>query len=359
MPELDRDSDGSRPFTLWALSDAHVGTDLQHGRESLADALRQSESPNGFEWDIAVNLGDHSGSHGSPDDEEGREVVKQYGALRSHRREDVYDLGGNHDRSDIGEQEGQWVDRWLDPTGSHAELSGVHADRRKYPVKGNWERYSFEVGNILFLMMSDRNEDSHRLSREEGGGNPSGVVTRETFDWWRNEVESHPHHIIVTAHHYVLKDTTVGSGDWEGCWRDEDGNIQHRFHVYRENGTPRGASYLYWVDGQQDSGTFENYLSSNNAATSVWMGGHTHTRPDDTTGDKTHIETRWGTHFLNVSALTRHHAGSVPMSRVLTFTPGSTELRIRCYLHTDDFATQGFCDQYENVVELARPFIRD
>lgn len=345
-----------KPFTLWAISDAHVGTDLLHDRESLADAIRQSESTDGFDWDIAINLGDHSGTHGSPDAEEGREVVRQYGALTAHRREDVYDIGGNHDRSDIGEEEGAWVDEWLDPTGSHPESSQVHNDRRPYPVTGDWERYSFEVGNILFLMMSDRNEPTHRLARDEAGGNPSGVVSRATFDWWRGMVEANPGRIIISAHHYVLKDTTVGSGDWEGCWRDEEGTIHQRYHCYREKGTPRGASYLYWVGGLQDAAIFEDYLNANNAATTLWMGGHTHTRPGDLTGGKSHIETRWGTHFINTSALTRHHAGSVPMSRVLTFTPGSTELRIRCFLHTGDHAEPGFYEPEERVLRLPRSF---
>ena len=36
---------GTRPRTLrlWAIGDAHVGTDMKRKRESLADAIRQSE----------------------------------------------------------------------------------------------------------------------------------------------------------------------------------------------------------------------------------------------------------------------------------------------------------------------------
>ena len=56
----------------------------------------------------------------------------------------------------------------MDPTGENSEYSGVHADRRPYPVEGTWERYSFEVGNILFLVMGDRND----------GGPPGGKVAR-------------------------------------------------------------------------------------------------------------------------------------------------------------------------------------
>ena len=55
---------------LWASGCCHVGTDLRvSGRESLADAIRQSEyggdqGGQPFDWDIAVHLGDFSGNQG-------------------------------------------------------------------------------------------------------------------------------------------------------------------------------------------------------------------------------------------------------------------------------------------------------
>jgi hypothetical protein len=68
--------------------------------------------------------------------------------------------------------------------------SGVDASRRPYPVVGSWERYTFKVGNIWFLMMSDRNDlpypDGRRAS---GGGSPAGPVTSETAAWWQWHVE--------------------------------------------------------------------------------------------------------------------------------------------------------------------------
>jgi hypothetical protein len=39
-------------FRLWAISDAHVGTDIQHGRKSLSEVILHSE-----------NGGDDVGSH--------------------------------------------------------------------------------------------------------------------------------------------------------------------------------------------------------------------------------------------------------------------------------------------------------
>ena len=48
--------------------------------------------------------------------------------------------------------------------GESTEYSRVDPDRRPFQTEGTWERYSFTAGNILFLMMGDRND----------GGPPKG-----------------------------------------------------------------------------------------------------------------------------------------------------------------------------------------
>lgn len=100
----------------------------------------------------------------------------------------------------------------------------MDAAKRRYPLEGTWERYSFEVANILFLLMSDINEPSQTIGRGDLGGSPAGVVRAETFEWWKEMVTSHPDHLIVSDHHYMLKETTVASGDWEGMRKDDKGN---------------------------------------------------------------------------------------------------------------------------------------
>lgn len=244
-----------RTFKLWAGGDAHVGTDLARAnRRSLADAILQAEQGGAdggppFEWDIMLDIGDLSGSQTPPDDEEGEEVVRQYSASTIHPREDFYNIVGNHDASGPDEPCQWWFRKWVDPIGENSEYSGVHADRRPYPVEGTWERYSFQVGNVLFLAMGDRNDGGPPIGRGERGGYPAGAVTRETFEWWKEKVEENRDRIIVTAHHHMLRDTTVASGPWEGV----DGGYHGRF----EDGAPIGASYLYFVGGEPDAGAFE------------------------------------------------------------------------------------------------------
>jgi hypothetical protein len=348
-----------RTLSVWLFADAHVGTDKANGRDSLATALQQSEGATGFDWDIALDLGDVSGAQGTPKDEEGKEIVRQFSVLTRHRREQIYDLSGNHDRSGLDEPQAWWWQKWIDPMGMNREFSGVDAAKRPYPVTGTWERYSFRAGNLLFLMMSDINEPSQKVGRGTLGGNPGGVVSGETFRWWKRMVEENPTSIIIAAHHYVLKDTTVASGEWEGMQRDDKGGWQSSYHGYFRQGTPQDASYLYWVDSKRDSRAFENVLAASPARVALWLGAHTHTSPEDTYGGKSHIEQRWGTTFVNVAALTQYHTKpgtGIPRSWLLTFTDGSNQVTAKCYLHGSDYAPQGWFPQYDRVIRLPRPF---
>ncbi len=350
-------------FRVWAFGDAHVGSDLRHGRESLADAIRQSEGLDpavpGFAWDLAVDVGDMSGGQAVPEDAEGVEIVRQFKALSRHAREAVYNVSGNHDRSGLNEPPAWWWRKWVDPMGENTATSGVDAARRPYPVQGTWERYSFRVGNLLFLMMSDINEPSQSVGRGDLGGNPAGVVSGETFRWWQEQVAAHPADIIISVHHYMLKDTTTASGEWEGMRRDASGNWTSHYHGLKPLGAPKGASYLYFVDSKPDAQAFEQYLASRPGAIALWLGGHTHTHPDDTYGGKSMIATRWNTHFINVAALSRHHGRTnVPMSRLLTFKHGSDQVRVQCYMHSSEFLPLGWYEKAEQTLVLPRAFQR-
>lgn len=344
-----------RQLRLWASACSHVGTDLKHGRESLADAIRHADD---LGWEVALCLGDFSGEQGHPEDPEGEEVVRQLQASRRHRREEIYTIAGNHDatRGDAGVQ--WWFRKWVDPTGENTVFSRVDRSRMPYPIEGTWERYSFRVGNVLFLMMSDRNDFDPPVGRGKVGGYPSGVVTGETFAWWREMVEANPDAVIVSVHHYMLKDTTVASGAWEGFRRGPGAELVRHYHNLIPDSAPEGASYLYWCDTTPDAQVFERYLAERPGSVDLWLGAHTHTVPDDTTGGKSHVERKWDVTFVNVSALTQHHGRNrmAPMSRLFTFTEGSAEVLIECYLHNNSFAPQGWYRPAERRARLGKPF---
>src|SRR4029078_6798557 len=163
---------------------------------------------------------------------------------------------------------------------------------------------------------------------------------------------------VTTAAHYVLKDSTVASGEWEGMRRDEKGAWQSWYHGYYPQGTPQGASFLYWVDSRPGSHAFEDVLAET-PSVALWLGAHTHTKPDDTYGGKSHIEKKWSTTFVNAAELTAFHGvreNQVPRSWLFTFTDGSDEVTARCYLHSDAYAPQGWYDKVGRTIKLPAPF---
>lgn len=344
----------SREFKLWAISDAHVGTDIKYGRHSLKEAITQSETGGSeggtpFEWTIAVNLGDFSGSQIAPNDEEGKLVVSQYNESKKHPREHFYDLIGNHDATTHKEKLQWWFRKWIDPTGENTKYSRVNSNNRPFPIEGTWEHYSFEVGNIIFLMLADRNDLPPPIGRGSYGGYPAGAISEETFSWWRKKIKENPGKIIITCAHHMLKGTTVATGLNEGC--------EGEYHGKFNDGAPQGSSFIYFVGNQPDSEKIESFLFENQPAIDIWLGGHTHTNPDDEINGRSHIEKKWGVNFANVSALSRYHGKkNIPMSRLLTFTEGSKTVKIQCYLHTSQYSDQGWYKPAEKVITLRHPF---
>ena len=348
------DSSNKKEFRLWATGCAHVHTDKIHNRLSMTDAITDSEEGGdeggqSFDWDIMLHLGDLKGEQGTPDDEDGKEVLKQFSSSKKHPREDIYNLLGNHDASGPDEPQQWWFKKWIDPTGEHPEISGVHAERRPYPVTGTWERYYFEVGNVLFLMMGDRNDGGPPAGRQSKGGYPAGRVSEETFEWWKNMVESNQDKIIISAHHHMLENTTVASGLNEGIEADYHGNFK--------DGAPEGASFIYFVGDTPHAQKFETYLEEHPGAIDIWLGGHTHTNPDDTYGGRSHIERKWDVTFINVSALSKYHGRkNIPMSRLLTFVDDNDTVNVECYLHTSHYAPEGWYDKAERAIQLNKFF---
>lgn len=359
--------ESSREFRVWASSCCHVPADIRRGRESLAKAIRQSEGPDGFDWDIMIDAGDLSAHQTPPGDVDGQELVRQYRALTKHRREQIYNVQGNHDAPYYDHGPGSWFRKWGDPLGEFTEFSGVDPKRRPFPVEGNWERYRFVAGNVLFLMLADRNDAPAPVGRghsseQKRGGYPPGAVTRETFDWWKNQVLENQDKIIVTMHHHALRDTTTASGNGEG---------NPRYHG--SSGGAAGSSYLYFIienddpeDFQftPDAHAFEDFLAdfhekNGQGAIDFWIAGHTHVKgPTDDFGGKTITESRWGVNFLQAAALTRFHGGSHPLSRVLTFVEGEDQATVKTWLHESSFenAPIGFYEPATSELQLRHAF---
>ena len=358
-----------RRFSVWATSCAHLSTDLRFRRDSLGTAIRHSEGQvdgvPGFDWDIMLNAGDLCGTNTIPSKKDGFEYLRQTQALTAHMREQIYSVAGNHDAGYCDEDADNWFTEWIDPLGDNTKVSKIRNYRRPFKVTGTWARYRFVAGNILFLMLSDRNDAPQPIGRgaraDKGyGGYPAGAITRETFEWWKQQVLENQDKVIVTVHHHVLRDTTTASGEGEG----------KRYHHSKRD--REHASYLHFVfeeDGSElevSSATeaFHSFFREFEAehgkpAIDLWIGGHTHVAgPEDRTGGKSITETRFGVTFLQVAALTQFHGGSTPLSRVLEFEDGRDSVTAKVFLHQPyRVSKRGFFEPGERTISLRHPVV--
>jgi hypothetical protein len=204
--------------------------------------------------------------------------------LERHRREQIYDLSGNHDRSGLDEPQAWWWRKWLDPTGEHTEFSGVDCEQATLSDRRNLGAL-FVPGRQPAVPDDERHQRTDAESRSRDARRKSGgAVSGETFRWWQHRSRRIALRSSSPRVTILLKDTTVASGEWEGMRRDENGCWKSWYHGYYPQGTPQGASFLYWVDSKADSGAFEKVLAATPSATAIWLGAHTHTTPDDTFG---------------------------------------------------------------------------
>ena len=347
-------------FNVWAASDPHVTVDAIHGVEPLQLALRQSEGyweflpameqrlggiPPAFNWDIMLLAGDFTSSQFPPRDGEGQVLVRQFEVMEKHQREDIYCISGNHDGDYYDLGVGSWFQKWVDPMGQNTKFSGVDASKRRFPTDGTWERYKFEAGNILFLMLSDYNSAPSPVGRgtsaqKQPGGFPAGAVTRATFDWWKQQVLENQDKIIVTVHHHVLRGTTTISfpNGGVGIHANNTGDFEGASYLYYtiENTDPN--NFKFTKSTEATPGPFETFLDEfqkeyGKPAIDVWIGAHSHANPQDTFNGRGLVEEQWGVTFMQVSALTHHHSGRTPMSWLMNFSENSDTLQLKNYIH--------------------------
>lgn len=364
-------------FDVWLAADPHVcnnavaGTaqepycDRLKGIRSLERGILQSRALHG--WDIGLVLGDFGMeiSHA-----EGLMVATQFSVLGADR-EKAYTLAGNHD----ADTDMAWFRTWVDPLGENTASSGVTVGDYPYPPNGTWERYYFDVGNIRFLMLSDRND----LEQPRGKGPaptiagwPTGTMTNQQFQWLKdriaeNEALAEPKILIIAAHHMV-ENTTAGSTKWGGManfraplpnFKDQAGAL---VQLHGSNGgssgnvhnSTAGAGFMYFIGTSYGGNSLPDLLSSCGSC-ALWLGGHTH--PVNATFEMNGmglVAEAYGMTHANVAALTSYWNGFQSMSRILTLTPGSQFATLKYVIHD---ASGGYMHARTDTIDLKRPFV--
>lgn len=343
--------DSTGIFTLWVTGCAHLPHDFAMGRAPISEAIYQSESgPNPFNWDMMLFLGDFCSHPELPSEFDGRLAKQQLHSGKQHSREQIYCLQGNHDAV-TGDTitTNSWFRKWIDPLGTDTN-SGVQLENRPFAITGSYERYSYEVGNILFLVMSDRNDGNEPAGRAHSPkGHPAGRVTKATFFWWREMVEQNQDKIIVTCSHHMLKNTTIATEEFVG--------VQDGFHGNSSEHDFKGSSYLYFIDDEPDADYFGDYIKTNPGCIDIWLGAHTHISPIDTLNGKTFIARKNNVTFINAALLGHIKKNNPASSRLLTFNRNQPSAKLQVYLHDDILSDIGLYTQLDQEIPLSKNFV--
>lgn len=331
-------------FKIWVFGCSHIGNDIRFGRHTLKKACRDAEE---YGFDIAVNLGDVCGKQGLPEVSEGQLWVSELeSGLKNHLPSDIYSVCGNHDRTDgAGLASGDWFRQWVDPMGENPAISGVRSEMRRARLipEGDWYAYKIVRGNVVMLFLSDVNRPM-TPKRGELGGDPAGVVTSAQYQWWKDQCALHRGNgVVITFSHYLPKNTTAATGEYEGGYIDGNGNYQPLYHGPGYSGGQH-SSYLAYVD-EVPGRPFIEHLEQHPGDCALWFGAHNHVRSGKEVGGKGHVETLHGCTFIQTGHLTKYHHSraneSTPKSRFLTLEEGSDTVRMDAYFHTNDVIPKG------------------
>lgn len=362
---------GQKAFNAWLTTCAHLEGptgDTKGFSRAVQQLAGTNTSATPIDWDILLDAGDWTASQHPPTHEEGQQIAQHLRTILANKRGRYFSVAGNHDGEAKGWQPGSFAQRYINPLGdpTHQASSQFSLSERPnepdyqllltYPGT-RWDRYLVKTGNVIWIMLGDRNEfDELALQRGDfsgkfqagrgsaagmpKGGYPSGAVTLDTFQWWKQVVENpaFKEFILITVHHHMLAFTTTTTEDGEpGEYHGKSGSMG-------PNGETGGQ--LYWVREYDQKGVeinqyaqtrpFEDYLKDHPGAIAAWIGGHSHIHtPESKTSDFRGIQiNKYGVNFISIGALTTsHQPGLNQMSRLLTFVDGQDHALLTPYIH--------------------------
>ena len=371
---------------LWALSDVHQGVNVGNLVQAVTDF-------NDFDYDVALNIGDDMGpDNGNSDDTGFEPFIDEFAGLSNgHTINDIYHIMGNSDATVKSAPEGKdfFFKKWCDPFGINTASSGV--TQRPYPITGTYDAYSFEIGNMIIIMISDSNWDDppageNGQDREDPDGRRAGgALTAEQWNFLKDTVAANQNKIIIVCTHQAIKDTTIGSGWGEFI----DGHHVGRVPSRSESRDPDTEQYQFqkgyigFIENNQGSintstgdstitDEIKTWLQSNGQFIDLWITGHYHTHIGETYAGRTRYEQVYNTNFLNIASVNHtlgwfdypsggtspQNAQNVQSKSNLISIDGNN-LNVKTYIHDDPTTAAipaGFYAPEEINITLKRSF---
>lgn len=368
---------------IWMIGDPHLGTDMARAdpwngvERAMNDFKNAADGGERLDWDIAICVGDITGfGFEKVSGEESTETTGSYAGQGIGRvwREafdyygtdinSVYTVTGNHDSGDTLQQIGQaggleFIDLYADPFTENSTTSGITT--RPYPVtKHRSDIGSFNIGNVVFALIHDRNDAKFPAGRSTvSQGHPAGTYTLQAINIFDSLVNSNPQATVIGVAHHLLENTTTytafgeeeevsntayglhGNHSWMDQYRgsyaaivwdesqDYDDNDAYRttdgYNLAQEEITPFAAGFK------------ETLIAANDHH--LWLAGHTHpstTAWDNYNGRQMAVWYDDSFGVVNCGALTRYHGPSPQQySRIIHLYDGHRTARIQTYSHNE------------------------
>lgn len=338
-------SPGVSDLKIWATGCWHTPKDVDQIAEyPFTNALSQVDGV--IDYDIVLALGDFESDQDFPTGADTTTIAQVKTDIDGITDNSIiYPVAGNHDG---GDNNMDWY--------KAAVWDYINHSNEPYTKQGQksgyeWERYYIKIGNIMIIMLSDRNDLPYPVGRGGSvvtGGHPSGAITRETFDWLEALIIANPDYNIITAHHNLPRETTVATGINEGdAYHGSSGIAEGRGALWSIYDTNLSTS----ADGTTELET----MLSNYDNVVAHLGAHTHAKVDVSHYGRGIHEVSSGIPFINVGHLTKRH-GAVslmhPHSTFLNFTDDSTTVNIKVYKHDSQDYPQGYYDPAETSITL-------
>jgi hypothetical protein len=348
-------------FNIWLHSDAHQAAHIG----SLQLAVEQMDLQ---PWDISVGLGDWFASIGQ--EQQGIDIVSELDNFTNHNISDVYRIGGNHDQTPESDPNGSdyYFKKYIDPLGDNPATSKVITANRPYPITGNYDSYHLEIGNMIIIMLGDRNDGPPPMGRDGldtslSSRRASGGISTAQWNWFTNLVETNTDKIIIVCSHQAIKDTIIGSGFDEffpAYNRDE--NYSYPSELHGDVDEAKRAGYIAYIEGVQSESTIDTWLTTNGQYIDMWFCGHYHEKINETWNGRGRYAQKYGTHFLDISSINwGYHIfyEEIPSKSYLANIQ-SNQLNLRCYIHEDKEAVYsvGFYDPYNLTISLKTEFVK-
>ena len=354
-----QNSTPNNTLKVWASGDPHLNNSIvKIGYNSIQVPYADMDAI-GYDWDLAISVGDWDSNQRPPSlnpadaayensVSEGEAVRDALASSPNHTRAETYCINGNHD---CGILNHDWIERYIDILGTQPLESGVINSERPFPMTfmaaGRWDSYYITIGNLIILMISDRNEVEGVFGRGNidpsvfppdgtngtvNGGYPSGCISIETWEWMKSVILSNTDKNIWVCTHQNPRNTTIGTPDgdselWHSTTTGEFGAASI-YTLYDDTG---GGNHDIATDAILD------FFEANTQHTvSLWMCGHTHVRVGEVYNNRGVTYQKHGVVFQNVCSLSQTFVRGIygrVQSKSWTIEVVNKTVKLRCYVH--------------------------